>query len=79
MAFDVVVDGPRIFLQPPDDPRIEIFPESESRFFTKGYKSGVSFVRNASGEVVRMIKHVNNRDIAFERVSPAPALDDPSK
>lgn len=31
----MIVEGNRIFLKPADEPRIEIFPESESDFFTK--------------------------------------------
>ena len=64
----MTVEGTRIFLVPTGEPRIEIFPEAESEFFTKGYKSGVSFVRDGSGKVVRLVKHVNHRDLELDRV-----------
>jgi hypothetical protein len=66
--WTVIVEGKRIFLQPPDEPRIEIFPESESEFFTKGYKSGVTFLRDASGGITQLVKHVNYRDFNFKKI-----------
>jgi len=66
--WQVIVEGDRIFLKPPAEPRIQIFAEAETEFFTKGYKSGVTFVRDAAGRVTRLVKHVNYRDFAFERV-----------
>ncbi len=66
--WQVLVEGSRIFLKPPDEPRIEIFPESETEFFTKGYKSGLSFVRGADGRVLRLVKHVRFRDLVFEKI-----------
>jgi len=67
--WKVTVEGSRIFLNLANEPRIEIFPEAETEFFTKGYKSGVTFVRDASGKAIRMVKHVNYRDFTFERVN----------
>jgi hypothetical protein len=66
-VWEVIVEGNRIFLKSPAEPRIEIFPESESNFFTKGYKSGVSFVRDVSGKVSQLVKHVNYRDFTFKK------------
>ncbi|MEW5764899.1 MAG: nuclear transport factor 2 family protein [Acidobacteriota bacterium] len=66
--WQVIVEGSRIFLKPADEPRIEIFPESETEFFTKGYKSGVTFVREASGSVTRLVKRVNYRDFSFDKI-----------
>ena len=66
--WQVTVEGNRIFLKPADEPRIEIFPESESEFFTKGYKSSVTFVRDASGAVTQLVKHVNYRNFAFKKI-----------
>jgi ketosteroid isomerase-like protein len=66
--FRVIVEGQRIFLQQGDDPKIEFFPESETEFFTKGYKSGITFVRAATGKVTNFVKHLNYRDFTFTRV-----------
>lgn len=66
--WTVTVEGKRIFLRQGDYPKIEFFPESETTFFTKGYKSTVTFVRNAAGAVVQLIKHVNFRDYAFDKI-----------
>lgn len=66
--WTVTVEGKRIFLRQGNFPRIEFFPESETAFFTKGYKSAITFVRNGSGTVVQLIKHLNFRDFAFEKI-----------
>jgi hypothetical protein len=68
-VWQVIVEGSRIFLNLPNEPRIEIFPETETEFFTKGYKSGITFIRDASGKVIRLVKHVNYRDFTFAKVS----------
>jgi len=65
----VIVEGTRIFLQQGNDPRIEFFPESETDFFTKGYKSGVTFVGGPDGKVAQLVKHVNYRDFTFKKVN----------
>ena len=67
--WTVTVEGKRIFLRQGNFPRIEFFPESETTFFTKGYKSAITFVRNGSGTVVQLIKHLNYRDFAFEKIN----------
>jgi hypothetical protein len=69
IVWQVTVEGNRIFLNLPNEPKIEIFPEAETEFFTKGYKSGVTFVRDASGKIISLVKHVNYRDFTFEKVS----------
>ena len=46
-VWQVAVEGNRIFLVPTGEPRVEIFPEAETEFFSKGCKLGVSFVRTA--------------------------------
>lgn len=69
----VTVEGSRIFLIPPGEPRIEIFAESATEFFTKGYKSGLTFVRAASGNVCRLVFHVRPRDVSLEKVGASTA------
>ncbi len=68
VEWRVIADGQRIFLQQGDDPRIEFFPESASDFFTKGYKSSITFARDAAGRVTHFIKHLNYRDFTFTRI-----------
>jgi len=68
IEWQVLVEGGRIFLKPADEPRIEIFPESETEFFTKGYKSSVSFARGVDGRVARLVKHLHYRDFIFDKI-----------
>lgn len=67
--WKVSVEGNRLFLRQGDAPRIEFFPESKTDFFTKGYKSSITFVRDASGKVTQFVKHLNYRDFIFVRIN----------
>ena len=64
----VIVEGGRIFLKSKKEPRTEIFASSETDFFTKGYKSEVIFVRDASGNVIQMIYRANYRDFPMKKI-----------
>ena len=68
VVWEVLVEGDRIFLEPPSQPRIEVFADAGGNFFTKGYKSDVLFVRSESGKVTAMIKRQGYRDTRWTRI-----------
>lgn len=49
------VDGSRIFLQPPNEPEYELFARSENQFYLRESDAEITFYRNDSGEVDRMV------------------------
>jgi hypothetical protein len=49
----VTRDGDRLFAQLTGQPKIEIFPKSETEFFWKVVNAQITFVKNASGKVTK--------------------------
>ena len=69
----VLRDGDRLFAQPPQQPRIELFPTSDKDFFARIGRIEFTFVSDASGAVTGMTLHQGGRDTLAKRIS-APTL-----
>lgn len=72
--------GPHLFEQLGDEPEIEIFPESDTRFFVKGADVQFTFVKDSSGKAVKLIFRTGDgidlaaplaKDITEVKVDPA--------
>ncbi|MDR5726636.1 MAG: serine hydrolase [Terriglobia bacterium] len=57
------VDGDQLMTQVADQPKIPIFPESQTKFFLKIVDTEVEFFTNDTGEVSYLILHQNGHDI----------------
>jgi CubicO group peptidase (beta-lactamase class C family) len=68
-AFSIAVtrEGDRIFAQATGQPKIEIFPESETLFFLKVVDARIEFVRGADGKATGLVLHQNGRDLPGRR------------
>ncbi len=66
-SLKVTRRGDRIFAQATGQPEIEIFPESETRFFLKVVDAQIDFVRGADGKVTGLVLHQNGRDLPGRR------------
>ncbi len=66
-SLKVTRQGDRIFAQATGQPEIEIFPESETRFFLKAVDAQIDFVRGADGKVTGLVLHQNGRDLPGRR------------
>ena len=64
-TFSIIVtrEGDQIFGQATGQPRFELFPESETRFFLKVVDAQVDFVRGADGKVTSLVLHQGGRDM----------------
>jgi CubicO group peptidase (beta-lactamase class C family) len=60
-------DG-RLFSQATGQPEVEIFPESETRFFLKVVDAQVDFVLDAAGRVTGLVLHQGGRDLPAKRI-----------
>jgi hypothetical protein len=60
----------KLFVQATGQPEIEVFPESETKFFYKVVNAQLTFVKDEDGAVNKLILHQNGRDM------PAPKLAD---
>ncbi|HLG15965.1 MAG TPA: DUF3471 domain-containing protein [Blastocatellia bacterium] len=61
-------DGDRLLFTAPGQPKVEAFPESETKFFFKIIDAQVSFVKNDKGEVNELVFEINGRNIRARRV-----------
>ena len=48
--------------------KVEIYPETETNFFATEVDAQVSFIKDASGNVIKLIVHQGGHDISAERV-----------
>jgi CubicO group peptidase (beta-lactamase class C family) len=60
-------DG-KLMAQPTGQPRTELFAESETEFFLRVVDAQITFVKDAQGQVTRLILHQGGRDL------PAPKI-----
>lgn len=69
-AITISREGTKLFAQATNQSKLEIFPESPTRFYLKVVNAKLSFVQNAKGEVDQLILHQNGRDLPGKRVNP---------
>ncbi len=64
----VTLEGDRIFTQATGQSKVEIYPESDTKFFLKVFDAQLEFVKDESGKFNKMILHQGGRDIEGKRV-----------
>ena len=75
-VITVVREVNGLSIQATDQPKFEIFAESESKFFLKAVDAQITFVKNEKGEVTHLVLHQNGanqsaRRIASQTAAPA--------
>jgi CubicO group peptidase (beta-lactamase class C family) len=65
--FSVTREGDRLFAQLTGQQKIEMFPESDTKFFMKVVAAQVTFLKDASGAVTHLILHQGGRDQKADR------------
>jgi CubicO group peptidase (beta-lactamase class C family) len=68
-VLTITVEGDRIFTQATGQNKVEIYAESETRFFLKVVDAQLDFVIDESGKCNKVILHQGGRDIEGKRVS----------
>jgi CubicO group peptidase (beta-lactamase class C family) len=66
----ILRDDDRLWARAPGEPRIELVPESETRFFVPARDSYVSFERDEAGEVNRFIATQGDEELEARRIEP---------
>ena len=67
-VITVTIEGDRIFTQATGQGKVEIFPESETKFFLKVVDAQLDFVKDESGKYNKIILHQGGRDIEGKRI-----------
>ncbi|HXU40331.1 MAG TPA: DUF3471 domain-containing protein [Blastocatellia bacterium] len=66
--YEVTREGNRYFGQAPKNPKRELFPASDSKFFIPEVESQVTFVKDEKGEVIELIYDQNESQRHCKRV-----------
>jgi CubicO group peptidase (beta-lactamase class C family) len=66
--FVVSREGNRLMIQGPARAAIEIVPESDTRFFVRGFDVSVNFVKDSNGKASQLVLQQGGRDIAVRRI-----------
>src|SRR5712692_381642 len=68
-------EGDKFFLQATGQQKIEIFPESETKFFLRVVEAQATFTHDSAGKVAGAVWRQNNRDSQLRKVSNQPAIE----
>lgn len=68
-------EGDKFLLQPTSQGRIEIFPESDTKFFLKVIEAQATFVRDAQGKVTGLVWRQNGADNQAKKISSQPLIE----
>jgi hypothetical protein len=66
----VTKENDRIFVQATGQPRFEVFPESETKFFLTVVDAQITFVKDDKGQVANLILHQNGIDQKARKLGP---------
>jgi mono/diheme cytochrome c family protein len=70
---NVVRNGDQLFAEMPNQPKIELLPEAENKFFVRETEGFVTFTRNDKGEVIEAVIEMGGRTIRAKKVKEATA------
>ncbi|MES1258828.1 MAG: DUF3471 domain-containing protein, partial [Acidobacteriota bacterium] len=66
-------DGEQLFTQITGQPKVQVFPEGERKFFLKVVDAQLIFDTDAQGRATRLTLHQNGRDTVANRIDEAQA------
>jgi CubicO group peptidase (beta-lactamase class C family) len=64
----VTKENNRLFGQGTAQPRFELFPESETKFFLKAVRGKITFVRDNKGNVIKLIVHSSDGEEVGKKI-----------
>ena len=67
-TMTVTRKGERLYVQPMEQPELELFAESEGKFFLKAVDVQIDFQTDAAGKVTGLIMHQGGRVISAPKV-----------
>ena len=61
-------EGDKLMTQAASQPKVEIFPEAETRFFLNVVDAQIDFVKDAQEKVTGLVLHQGGRDIPAKKI-----------
>jgi len=68
LILKITRDGNHLLIQENDEPSQELGAESETTFFSRNSSDSLTFEMDDQGQVVRMVLHVDGKDIPLKRI-----------
>jgi hypothetical protein len=68
LRINVTREGAKLFGEAPGQPKVELSPESETKFSVKGTNLQVTFVKNKEGQTTGLILHQQGRDMEAKKI-----------
>jgi CubicO group peptidase (beta-lactamase class C family) len=67
-VIEITREGNHLFGQGTGQPKFELFPESETKFFLKIIDAQISFVKDDQGKVTEMVLHQSGKDHPAKKI-----------
>jgi CubicO group peptidase (beta-lactamase class C family) len=67
-VITILKQGDRLISRATGQPEVELFPESETRFFLKDVDAQVDFVKDAAGRVTGLVVHQGGQDLPGKKI-----------
>jgi hypothetical protein len=68
LIMTVTNENGKLMTQASGQPKVEIFAESETKFFVKAFEAQITFVKDGQGIVTNMILHQRGRDTSAQKI-----------
>ncbi len=68
LLLTIIREGDRLLVRVGGQPPIELFPESETRFFLRVVDAEITFVKNERGEITHLVLHQGGQDHLARRI-----------
>ncbi|HEX8176182.1 MAG TPA: serine hydrolase [Pyrinomonadaceae bacterium] len=68
LVITVTRDGNKLYAQASDQPKIELFAESETEFFITIVDAQITFVKDEKGQVTQLILHQNGQSVPARKI-----------
>jgi len=67
-SFIISREDDHLFCQPTGQNKLELYPESETKFFLKEVDAQIAFVRDEEGKVIKLVLHQSGREISAKKI-----------
>lgn len=67
-VLTITHEGQQLMAQATGQPKFEIFPEAEHKFFLKVVDAQIEFIKDTSGKIASLILHQGGRDLPGKRI-----------
>jgi hypothetical protein len=66
--FRIIKEDNRLYSQYKQKPLLEVFPESETKFFFRAFDGDITFIKNNKGKVVELIYRIEKKNLRAVKI-----------